>query len=349
MRLFPEGLGVFEAASRKLSMLLRIMGSDADRIMFRATFSRRNLDLLGIYRYLQGLGVRKVAIVPVFVAGKPEFNLQENDLPALRDAYEALFTAFCDDVIATGYSGDVQSANLLHRILYGRPSKRVCGAGCSFVGVSATGEYSLCHRFFELPQFHMGTVFTRYDESSVDVDKIVTDSENESCSGCWAREYCGGLCYHDAYLSSGCASVSPVEQCRFRQCTIEMAIAVLTEVERKGHLKLVRHYLNASGPWKDAGELRPKQVSGLLLGKVGGKDVVVNKREGFVINRTAREVLELCNGTRTPASITAVFAKRNKIDLKEAFPDVLTCLFDLKERGIVCEGKGQSGVISPAN
>jgi uncharacterized protein len=333
MRLFPNGQGIFDVASRKLSMLLRIMGTDTDRVMIRATFSRLNLNLPGIYRYLQGLGVRRVALVPAFVAGKPEFNLQENDLPALRDSYEALFTAFCDDVVAAGYSGDIQSANWLRRALYGRRSRQVCGAGCSYLGVSATGEYCLCHRFFDLPKFHMGTVFTGYDASPV--DKIIMGAENASCSACWARQYCGGMCYHDAYMDSGCVSVPVPEQCRYIQCTIEMAIAVLSEAERKGFMNLVCQYLDASGPWADAEKLRPQQASGLLLRKVGEKYVAVNQRESVVINRTAREIIGLCNGSRTPASIAALLARRYQIQPKEAFPDVLTCLYDLKEKGIV--------------
>lgn len=335
IRVFRNGLGAYDIAAQKFQMLKSVMGRDANQVLIRATYTRHNLNLLGILRHLQKLGSRRVALVPAFVANHPEFSFQEEDISRLRTAYQEIFSNFCNDVISTGYSADTQSAHWLNRVLSKSARKKGCGAGRSYLGVSVTGKYSLCHRFFDLPNFYMGTVVKGYDISQV--ERIVgTDVDTiQECSGCWSRYYCGRMCYHDAYMSSG-SCLEPVKmQCQFMKIVVEMAIAALLNVERQGHLDLLRYYLNASGKWTDAENLYPKQVDGLMICTAGEKYVLVNKNQSHIVNKTVLEILILCDGRHRPYEISSNLVRRYNITNKEAFVDTLTCIYKLHDIGLI--------------
>ena len=94
----------------------------------------------------------------------------------------------------------IQAMEQIHR---GTHRPYPCGAGASYLSVSAEGELSACHRFVGDDQGAMGSVHTGVDAalqrewlSERHVDK------QEPCRGCWARYLCGGGCHHEV-LSSG--------------------------------------------------------------------------------------------------------------------------------------------------
>jgi uncharacterized protein len=73
-----------------------------------------------------------------------------------------------------------------------------CGAGASYLGVSADGGLYACHRFNEDPAGSFGSV---QSGRSVEVNKSWLDERHvdhqEPCRSCWARYLCGGGCHHE--------------------------------------------------------------------------------------------------------------------------------------------------------
>jgi pyrroloquinoline quinone biosynthesis protein D len=82
---------------------------------------------------------------------------------------------------------------------------------------------------------------------------------------------------------------------------------------------------------------RPKLATGVRLhrDKVREQDVLLFPEGALVLNDTALEVLELCDGERTLDDIAAVLGERYEgADVRE---DVSELLDEIGERGLVVE------------
>ncbi len=85
---------------------------------------------------------------------------------------------------------------------------------------------------------------------------------------------------------------------------------------------------------------RPKLATGVRLhrDKVREQDVLLFPEGALVLNETALEVLELCDGERTLDDIAGVLGERYEgADVKD---DVAELLDGIGERGLVVEADG---------
>jgi pyrroloquinoline quinone biosynthesis protein D len=85
---------------------------------------------------------------------------------------------------------------------------------------------------------------------------------------------------------------------------------------------------------------RPRLATGVRLhrDKVREQDVLLFPEGALVLNETALEVLELCDGERTLDDIAAVLGERYEgADVKD---DVSELLDGIGERGLVVEADG---------
>ena len=88
--------------------------------------------------------------------------------------------------------------NALREIERGTHRPYPCGAGAGYLGVSANGELSACHRFVGDEEGAMGTLAAGIDakrRAAWLAERHV--HRQEPCSGCWARYLCGGGCHHE--------------------------------------------------------------------------------------------------------------------------------------------------------
>ena len=88
--------------------------------------------------------------------------------------------------------------NALREIHRGTHRPYPCGAGAGYLGVSADGELSACHRFVGDEEGAMGSL-----AKGIDRDRQAEWLETrhvhrqEPCRSCWARYLCGGGCHHE--------------------------------------------------------------------------------------------------------------------------------------------------------
>ena len=73
-----------------------------------------------------------------------------------------------------------------------------CGAGAGYLGVSADGELSACHRFVGDDEGAMGSLANGVDRDR-QADWLAERHvhRQEPCRSCWARYLCGGGCHHE--------------------------------------------------------------------------------------------------------------------------------------------------------
>jgi uncharacterized protein len=88
--------------------------------------------------------------------------------------------------------------NAMREIHRGTHRPYPCGAGAGYLGVSAEGELSACHRFVGDEAGAMGSLDDGVDTSR-QADWLATRHvhRQEPCRSCWARYLCGGGCHHE--------------------------------------------------------------------------------------------------------------------------------------------------------
>jgi uncharacterized protein len=105
---------------------------------------------------------------------------------------------FVDTVIAGERYPFMNMSNAMREIHRGTHRPYPCGAGAGYMGVSATGDLSACHRFVGDDSGEMGNL-----EDGIDRDRQrswLNDRHvhrQEPCRSCWARYLCGGGCHHE--------------------------------------------------------------------------------------------------------------------------------------------------------
>jgi uncharacterized protein len=88
--------------------------------------------------------------------------------------------------------------NAMREIERGTHRPYPCGAGAGYLGVSADGDLSACHRFVGDEAGSMGSL-----REGVDLDRQAQwllerhVHRQEPCRSCWARYLCGGGCHHE--------------------------------------------------------------------------------------------------------------------------------------------------------
>ena len=88
--------------------------------------------------------------------------------------------------------------NAMREIHKGTHRPYPCGAGAGYLGVSAEGELSACHRFVGDEDGAMGSLDDGVDVSR-QADWLASRHvhRQEPCQSCWARYLCGGGCHHE--------------------------------------------------------------------------------------------------------------------------------------------------------
>jgi uncharacterized protein len=127
-----------------------------------------------------------------------ELEMQQGDLEVLLGELIECGRQ-CEDHIIAGtpypFANFLDAMREIHR---GTHRPYPCGAGASYMGVSAEGGLFACHRFVEDDKGRMGTVANGPDRSKQNAwlaERHV--HRQEPCNSCWAKYLCGGGCHHE--------------------------------------------------------------------------------------------------------------------------------------------------------
>jgi uncharacterized protein len=196
-----KGAPSHAAAVRALQPLLQNPGRA--RVTARATVPRTDLNVCDRVESLRGLGFREVGVSPVRTSPNPSLIFRDDDwAPFLAEMVRAgeCELARLSSGLAPVFSNLMTAVRHIHRGAYRRLP---CGAGDSYVSVSATGDYFTCHRTVDKQAFHLGSAATGPSPEARRLFVLQRDvQKQEPCRSCWARHLCGGGC-HAEVLSAG--------------------------------------------------------------------------------------------------------------------------------------------------
>lgn len=164
----------------------------------RASVTPANLDLPATLQGLAGQGFDSIQFSPVLSSPTGRGEMAPEDLSRMLDEMIACGRLF-EKALADGIV--LPFANLLStlRRIHGRARDEYpCGAGGSYMGVSAVGGLYACHRFVDDESARLGDAADGVDaarQAQWLAERNVR--HQEPCRSCWARHLCGGGCHFE--------------------------------------------------------------------------------------------------------------------------------------------------------
>jgi uncharacterized protein len=156
-----------------------------------------------------------------------ELAITEADLPQIFGEYEKLADLYLERKKGGKpfhffhFMIDLESGPCLNKRLRG------CGAGSEYIAVTPNGDMYPCHQFAGVREFYKGNVFE--NAKNEEIGRRFTECHvfsKEQCAHCWAKYYCSGGCFADAYFTNNDISKPNRLSCEIEKKRVETAIAL---------------------------------------------------------------------------------------------------------------------------
>ncbi|MBF7095890.1 thioether cross-link-forming SCIFF peptide maturase [Alkalibacter mobilis] len=190
--------GTYDLIIDKIKRMVELRGNKDHYV--RGTFTKNNLDFSKDVMDLADRGFKSISVEPVVASPEMSYALTDEDLDRLINEYEDLAVRYLD-YWRSGKGFDFFHFNI---DLHGGPCayKRVsgCGAGTDYISVTPTGEIYPCHQFVGIEDFVLGSLKEGIVRTDLRKDfERVNLTDKKACNDCWAKYYCGGGCFANAY------------------------------------------------------------------------------------------------------------------------------------------------------
>ncbi len=226
-RPFKSGRGSFDELMSRVEPLLRMQRRM--QVSARVTVTPRNLALRETLDELLARGFHSVGFSPMLTApprnaavpaadqaasrrlgkrdasrpagedaGAPKDEMHARDLERMLAAMIECGDEFRRRTRRGERYAFANLVNALRELDRGTHRPYPCGAGASYLGVSADGELAACHRFVGDEAGAMGDLASGTDRARQSrwlEERHVM--RQEPCRSCWARYLCGGGCHHE--------------------------------------------------------------------------------------------------------------------------------------------------------
>lgn len=195
-RPFKNGNSSFELIMSNVQPLLAIQKNM--QVSVRCTVTPGNLQLKESLDYFLGLGFFSVGFSPLLRSSNNRDEIQPGHIPQLLNAMIECGLEFERRVVTGKRYAFANMANALKELHAGTHKPYPCGAGAGYMGVSAEGKLSACHRFVGDAQSLLGDIEQGIDRTAQNHWLADRHVHNQSpCGKCWARYLCAGGCHHE--------------------------------------------------------------------------------------------------------------------------------------------------------
>ena len=195
-RPFKGGAGSYDGIMKRVTPLLKMQHKM--QVSARVTVTPRNLSLRRTLDTFVAAGFHSVGFSPMLSAPTAAGEMQSGDLELMLGE---MIDCGREYERASRHGQRYPFANMVNamrEIHRGTHRPYPCGAGAGYLGVSAEGELSACHRFVGDEEGAMGSLDDGVDTSR-QADWLASRHvhRQEPCRSCWARYLCGGGCHHE--------------------------------------------------------------------------------------------------------------------------------------------------------
>jgi len=196
LRPFKSGKGSFDRIMRNVAPLLARQRHM--QVTARVTVTPRNLALRDTLDQLVAAGFHSVGFSPMLRSPGGDAELAREDLELMLGEMIDCGREFERRTHAGERYPFANMLNALKEIERGTHRPYPCGAGAGYLGVSAEGELSACHRFVGDAEGAMGSLQNGIDDARrADWLRERHVHRQDPCHRCWARYLCGGGCHHE--------------------------------------------------------------------------------------------------------------------------------------------------------
>ncbi len=196
LRPYKGGSGSFDATMRRVAPLLRLQRKM--QVAARVTVTPSNLSLRRTLDTFVAAGFHSVGFSPMLSAPGGRGELQSDDLELMLGEMIDCGREYERRATLGERYPFANMVNAMREIHRGTHRPYPCGAGAGYLGVSADGELSACHRFVGDEEGAMGSLADGVDRAR-QAEWLATRHvhRQEPCRSCWARYLCGGGCHHE--------------------------------------------------------------------------------------------------------------------------------------------------------
>jgi len=198
LRPFKSGRGSFDRVAERVGPLLSRINRKT-RVSARVTVTPENLAVADTLMALTEMGFDDVQFSPMLSSPSGRGQMDGGTLDVMLNQMIECGRQF-EASLANGellpFSNMISTLRQIHR---GGWDDYPCGAGGSYLGVSADGDLYACHRFVGDEERSMGNVSSGIDQAKQTAwlaDRHV--QHQPPCQTCWARRLCGGSCHYEA-------------------------------------------------------------------------------------------------------------------------------------------------------
>lgn len=249
MRIFADGSGSYDVMLPKIQKLLK---SRKGRVSARTTYSKYNLDLVGIAEHLTGLGFGNVYLSGCWMDGSSDYELTKADVPRLREEFGRMREYLLHKIKNREYRW--ASSMLQKKIMtVHTPQPRLypCGAGKNYLAVTPDGDLYFCHRFAGNDRFKFGNVFTGLD---LNMQKMILDSHvyfKEDCSRCWIRHLCAGGCWYINFMGTEDINMHSKYLCDISRNETESLLELYSKLQTEDRELIAQLFPTADRPYDE--------------------------------------------------------------------------------------------------
>lgn len=191
-----SGRGSFDRIMRNITPLLHTQRRM--QVTARVTVTPENLGLRTTLDTFVDLGFHSVGFAPMLSSPNGHGEMQSADLEVMLGEMIDCGREYERRLLRGERYPFSNMVNAMREIHRGTHRPYPCGAGAGYLGVSADGELSACHRFVGDDAGRMGSLDGGIDRTRQNqwlADRHV--HTQSPCSSCWARYLCGGGCHHE--------------------------------------------------------------------------------------------------------------------------------------------------------
>lgn len=196
LRPMKNGSSSYARIMEKIAPLLSIQRKM--QVSARVTVTPANIRIAETMQEFVEMGFHSVGFSPLLRSSNGKGEMTQEDLQHMLQGMIACGLVFEQHVLAGKRFPFLNMINALKEIAKGTHRPYPCGAGAGYMGVSADGELSACHRFVNEPAGRMGSLENGVDPA-LQNSWLATRHvhQQQPCNQCWARYLCGGGCHHE--------------------------------------------------------------------------------------------------------------------------------------------------------
>ncbi|MGB3182687.1 MAG: radical SAM protein [Cyclobacteriaceae bacterium] len=190
------GQGSYDRIMQKIRPLLAMQKNM--QVSARVTVTPANIHLAEALDEFIEMGFHSVGLSPLLRSPNGQNEMSQENLEKLLTAMITCGLRFENAVLQGRRYPFLNMVNALKEIGKATHRPYPCGAGAGYMGVSAEGELSACHRFVNDTDGQMGNLTDGPDADRQNTwlaDRHV--HQQSPCTQCWARYLCGGGCHHE--------------------------------------------------------------------------------------------------------------------------------------------------------